>query len=186
MASPWKLLARLMLPRRQQKQEHRSIGDVKPDPVAIAKPTEQADNDGLTTAKSPADERFIRQDQLEPASADPDRSDKTANGVDSATDSQDARLVVATDPGFSDDADKAARDARILSQPGEGGVRKRGKRPKTEASSDGASYPSPDVSAVNGGAISLDEEIRFLREQLARKLRLQNAQLKKMLERFER
>jgi hypothetical protein len=34
--------------------------------------------------------------------------------------------------------------------------------------------------------ISLDDEIKVLREQLAIKLKIQNAQLKKMLERFER
>jgi len=32
----------------------------------------------------------------------------------------------------------------------------------------------------------LDDEIRQLRSQLAKKLRLQNAQLRKMLERFDR
>lgn len=35
-------------------------------------------------------------------------------------------------------------------------------------------------------ALRLDEEIRLLRAQVARKLQLQNAQLKTMLERFER
>ena len=34
--------------------------------------------------------------------------------------------------------------------------------------------------------MGLDNEIRMLRDQLARKLTLQNAQLRKMLERFER
>lgn len=34
--------------------------------------------------------------------------------------------------------------------------------------------------------MTLDEEIRVLRGQLAGKLKLQNAQLRKMLERFER
>ncbi|CAN7550107.1 hypothetical protein LJR255_003911 [Pararhizobium sp. LjRoot255] len=45
--------------------------------------------------------------------------------------------------------------------------------------------PSPGVPTVSDDAISLDEEIRLLRDQLARKLQLQNAQLKRMLERFE-
>jgi hypothetical protein len=39
---------------------------------------------------------------------------------------------------------------------------------------------------MSDDAISLDGEIRLLRDQLARKLRLQNAQLKRMLDRFER
>ncbi|CDZ31225.1 Hypothetical protein, partial CDS, partial [Neorhizobium galegae bv. officinalis] len=42
MASPWKLLARLVSPRRQQTQEHGSTDDVKPELLAIAKPTETA------------------------------------------------------------------------------------------------------------------------------------------------
>ena len=42
------------------------------------------------------------------------------------------------------------------------------------------------VAASDDEATSLDDEIRVLRGQLVRKLRLQNAQLKKMLERFER
>ncbi|EJZ17856.1 hypothetical protein RCCGEPOP_28634 [Rhizobium sp. Pop5] len=40
------------------------------------------------------------------------------------------------------------------------------------------------IQTANG--MSLDDEIRMLRDQLARKLTLQNAQLRKMLERFER
>jgi hypothetical protein len=35
-------------------------------------------------------------------------------------------------------------------------------------------------------AASLDEDIKQLKDQLAQKLRLQNSQLRKMLERFER
>jgi hypothetical protein len=44
----------------------------------------------------------------------------------------------------------------------------------------------PDVSIPSDYTLSLDDEIRVLRRQLAEKLRLQNAQLRKMLERFER
>jgi hypothetical protein len=44
----------------------------------------------------------------------------------------------------------------------------------------------PDVSIPSDDTLSLDDEIRLLRGQLVGKLRLQNAQLRKMLERFER
>ena len=44
----------------------------------------------------------------------------------------------------------------------------------------------PDVSIPSHDTLSLDDEIRLLTGQLAEKLRLQNAQLRKMLERFER
>jgi hypothetical protein len=43
----------------------------------------------------------------------------------------------------------------------------------------------PDRSIPSNDTLSLDDEIRFLRGQLVEKLRLQNAQLRKMLERFE-
>lgn len=45
---------------------------------------------------------------------------------------------------------------------------------------------SADVPTVSDDTVSLDEEIRVLRQQLAKKLQQQNAQLKRMLERFER
>jgi predicted nucleic acid-binding Zn ribbon protein len=44
----------------------------------------------------------------------------------------------------------------------------------------------PARSIPSNKTLSLDDEIRVLRGQLAKKLRLQNAQLRKMLERFER
>jgi hypothetical protein len=46
--------------------------------------------------------------------------------------------------------------------------------------------PSQTISAASEDAINLDEEIRLLRDQLARKLQIQNTQLKRMLQRFER
>lgn len=48
-----------------------------------------------------------------------------------------------------------------------------------------APFP-PDQSSPSDDPLSLGDEIRVLRGQLAEKLRLQNAQLSKMLERFER
>lgn len=46
------------------------------------------------------------------------------------------------------------------------------------------SAPTPPVASFSG-AFVLDEEIKLLRRQLADKLRLQNAQLKEMLQRFD-
>ncbi|AHF88087.1 hypothetical protein RLEG3_03095 (plasmid) [Rhizobium leguminosarum bv. trifolii WSM1689] len=46
--------------------------------------------------------------------------------------------------------------------------------------------PSRAVSAASDDAINLDKEIALLRDQLARKLQIQNTQLKRMLQRFER
>ncbi|MGO4567118.1 hypothetical protein AB4Z52_19070 [Rhizobium sp. 2YAF20] len=46
--------------------------------------------------------------------------------------------------------------------------------------------PASSANPFFDEAASLDEDIKQLKDQLAQKLRLQNAQLRKMLERFER
>ncbi|CDZ34115.1 Hypothetical protein NGAL_HAMBI1146_07010 [Neorhizobium galegae bv. officinalis] len=185
MASPWKLLARLVSPRRQQTQEHGSTDDVKPELLAIAKPTETAADNGLNTAAPPVDEKPVADEQSEAMSADPDHS-QTARTLHGKADSENAGSAEAAGPALSDDAAAVARETRTTSQAGEGATRKRSRRGKATETIEAVLPPSPGVHAVSDDAISLDEEIRLLREQLARKLRLQNAQLKRMLERFER
>ncbi|NKL12569.1 hypothetical protein GFL78_11335 [Rhizobium leguminosarum bv. viciae] len=186
MASPWKLLARLVSPRRQQRQEHGSTDDVKPDVSAIAKPTETADNNELDAAGRLADEKPVASHQSDAVSADPDHSEDAASSVDDTTDVESATLEKADDPVSFDDADTAAHDAPKPSQIDEGAARKRSRRDKKAEAIAVVLPPSSRAPAVSGDAISLDEEIRVLREQLARKLQTQNAQLKRMLERFER
>lgn len=186
MASPWKLLARLVSPRRQQRQEHGSTDDVKPEVLAIAKPTETAGDNGLNAADRPGDEETVAHDRSAAASAAPDHSEETASSVHGTADIEGDRPLDAADPALSDGAGTAARDAPKLSQTGEGATRKRRKMAKSAEPAEAVSPPSPGVPTVSDDAISLDEEIRLLRDQLARKLQLQNAQLKRMLERFER
>ncbi|CAN7587840.1 hypothetical protein LJR235_004217 [Pararhizobium sp. LjRoot235] len=183
MASPWKLLARLVSPRRQQRQEHGSTDDVKPDVLAIARPTETAADKGLNAAGRPADEKPVPHDQMEAVPADPDHFGKTASGVHGTANIEGARSVAAADQASPDDAHTAAHDAPKSLATGEGATRKRSKRGKKAER--GEVVPQPSVPTVSDDAISLDEEIRLLRDQLARKLQLQNAQLKRMLERFE-
>ncbi|MGQ3294393.1 MAG: hypothetical protein ACT6U0_19545, partial [Shinella sp.] len=62
---------------------------------------------------------------------------------------------------------------------------KRRGRAKTIEAVAVVSQTSPVVPAISD-EMTLDQEIRVLRDQLASKLRLQNAQLKQMLERFDR
>jgi hypothetical protein len=186
MASPWKLLARLVSPRRQQRQEQGPADDVKPNVLAIAKPTETAAENGLNTADPPINEEPVAYGRSEAVSADPDHSKETAGGVHGTADIEGAKPVEAADPALSDNANPAARDAPKPSQTGEGATRKRKSRGKTAAGGEAVPPASPGLPAVSGDAIRLDEEIRLLRDQLTRKLQLQNAQLKRMLERFDR
>ena len=186
MASPWKLLARLVPPRRQQRQEHGSTDDVKPDLLAIAKPTETAVDNRLNAAEPPVDEQLVAGEQSDAVSAAPDNFEETASGLHGTADIEGASLAEAADPALSDEAGTAAHDALKPSQAGDGAARKRSTRGKKAAGGEAVTPSSPGVPAVSDDAIRLDEEIRLLRDQLARKLRLQNAQLKSMLERFER
>ncbi|CDZ54388.1 hypothetical protein [Neorhizobium galegae] len=186
MASPWNLLARLVSPRRQQRQEPGSTDGLKPDLLAIAKPAEAAAENGLNTAEPQVDEKSASDDRSEWASASPDHSEETVSAVHGAEDIEGARPVEAGDPALSDEADTAARDAPKPAQTDESAAPNRRTRGKTAPAAEAVLSPSPAIPIVTDNAISLDDEIRLLRGQLARKLQLQNAQLKRMLERFER
>ncbi|RWX39240.1 hypothetical protein EHI43_02890, partial [Rhizobium leguminosarum] len=70
MASPWKLLAGLVSRRRQQKQEHGSTDDVKPDVSAMAEPTEAAANNRSKAADRAANEKPVTHEQHEAVSVD--------------------------------------------------------------------------------------------------------------------
>jgi len=182
MASPWKLLARLVSPRRQQRQEHASTDDVKPDLLAIANLTETAADNGLNTGAPPVDEKPIADEQSEAVSADADHSDETASIIHG----EDARPAEAADPALSDQPGAIAREAPKPSQTGEGIPRKRRKLTKSAEPVEAGLPPSAAPPTVATDTISLDEEIKLLRSQLAHKLQLQNAQLRRMLQRFER
>ncbi|WP_163873454.1 hypothetical protein [Rhizobium laguerreae] len=186
MASPWKFLARLVSPRRQQKQEHGSTDDVKPDVSAIAEPTETAANNELNAADRSADKKSAAHGRSAAVSADPDHAEEAASSADQTTDVESATLEKAVDPASSNDAAIAAQDAPKPSRIDDGAARKRSRQAKKAEVVDVVSQPSPRVGIISDDAIRLDGEIRLLRDQLARKLQLQNAQLRRMLERFER
>jgi hypothetical protein len=183
MASPWKLLARLVSPRRRQRQEHGSTDDVKPDLLAIANLTETAGDIRLNTAAPPVDENPVDDEQSEAVSADPDHSDETASSIHGTADSENARPAEAADSALFGEPGTLAGEAPKPSQTGEGVTRKRRKLTKSAEPVEAVLPPS---AAAPDDTISLDEEIKVLRSQLAQKLRLQNAQLRRMLQRFER
>ncbi|WP_027681796.1 hypothetical protein [Rhizobium leguminosarum] len=186
MAFPWELLARLVSPRRQQRQEHGSTDDVKPDVLAIAKPTETAVKNELDATDRPADEKPVLHGHSAAVSVDPDRDEEVASSVDDATDVESATLDKAADPASSNEVDIAAHAAPEAFQVPEGQTTKRSMRGTKAKTIAVVLPPSPGVPTASDDALSLDEEIRLLRDQLARKLQMQNAQLKRMLERFER
>ncbi|MBY3122878.1 MULTISPECIES: hypothetical protein [Rhizobium] len=185
MASPWKLLAGLVSRRRQQTQEHGSTDDVKPDVSAIAEPTETADNRSKAADRA-ANEKPVTHEQHEAVSVDPHHAEEAVSSVDDTTDVESATLEKAVDPALSNEADVAGHPPPKALPVGEGPTRKRSRRSKKAKTIAVVLPPSPGATAVSDDAVSLDGEIRLLRDQLATKLRLQNAQLKRMLDRFER
>ncbi|MBB3302909.1 hypothetical protein FHT72_006334 [Rhizobium sp. BK077] len=184
MASPWKLLARLISPGRGQKRENGSSEKVTPDALAIAAPTETLDEESLISAARPASEELPRHGHAAAISAVPVHSEEAENDVRDKVDGEVAKIVEVANPAISGGIGidvTAAHDTPGIKRTVEVAPRKQRSRGK-EA-----------VAIANDGKIihtanemSLDDEIKVLRDQLARKLKLQNAQLRKMLDRFER
>ncbi|MBY2968036.1 hypothetical protein HF263_32905 [Rhizobium leguminosarum] len=185
MASPWKLLAGLVSRRRQQKQEHGSTDDVKPDVSAIAEPTETAANRSKAADRA-ANEKPVTHGQHKTVSVASHHDEEAVSSVGDTADVESATLAKAVDPALSNEADVAGHPSPKALPVGEGPTRKRSRRSNKATTIAVVLPPSPGVAAVSDDAVSLDGEIRLLRDQLAAKLRLQNAQLKRMLDRFER
>ncbi|MBY3447945.1 hypothetical protein [Rhizobium laguerreae] len=187
MASPWKLLAGLVSRRRQQRQEHRSTDDVKPDGLAIAEPSETAAKNELGATDRPTDDTAVFHDHSAAVAVGPNHADEVESAVDGPADIEGARPEEAADPALSNEAATAAHAApNAFRRLGEGQTRKRSTRGKKAKTIAVVLPRPPSVPTASDDEISLDGEIRLLRDQLARKLRMQNAQLKRMLERFER
>ncbi|CAN7744916.1 hypothetical protein LJR245_006593 [Rhizobium leguminosarum] len=186
MASPWKLLTRLVSRRRQQRQEQTSTDEVKPEvALTTGRPTETTADNGPNSVGRPADEAPVTHNQHAAMLADPDHSEESASSVDDTVDIGGARLVEAADPALSKDVDTTPYDAPKSSPTGESATPKRSRRAKKTERVEVVSPPSPALPTFFDDATCLDEEIRLLRDRLRRKLQLQNAQLKRMLERFE-
>ncbi|WP_313664751.1 hypothetical protein, partial [Shinella sp.] len=80
---------------------------------------------------------------------------------------------------LDDAAPKIKKTAKAVS-------RRRSGRPKAVETSAAVVQTDPVARTISEDMSGLNDEIRFLRAQLANKLRLQNTQLRKMLDRFER
>ena len=186
MASPWKFLARLVSPRRQQRPENGSADDVTPELLAIVTPSEIPASEGSVSASDGlAVEELQRQDQADETLADLQHSTAVISAP-GTTNAEGIDVVAAADPVrlvSADTADREALNTAQLRQRAEPGRRRRSKKGDVL---EVVRQNSADVPAVSEDTLSLDEEIRVLREQLTSKLQLQNAQLKRMLERFER
>ncbi|WP_426237982.1 hypothetical protein [Pararhizobium sp. DWP1-1-3] len=180
MASPWKFFNRLISPRRQRKQDDTAIG-IEPDVAAISEQTDTpvGENVDQPTRETPAP--FI---QIEPFSAEPKPPIQTGrDGQDTPQSDSDGGAGTSNPATQGIGATIASAPSRERS--GAKAMGKRRGRAEKIATDEGVSQPAEVVPKISDEII-LDHEIRMLRIQLTSRLRLQNDQLKKMLERFER
>ncbi|MBB2830693.1 UNVERIFIED_ORG: hypothetical protein GGD51_000794 [Rhizobium esperanzae] len=178
MASPWKFLARLISPGREQKKESGLASEAAPDASATAGLADAAASESINGADRRASAETHR--HAVAISSQPVHSEKTEiEGADDV-DREGIKHEGVPAPAFPGGLDidvTAARGITDLKRAAEVAPRKQqSRRRKAEAIS----------HLSQADEMRLDEEIRMLRGQLAVKLKLQNAQLRKMLERFER
>ncbi|ARO32472.1 hypothetical protein NXC14_PA00192 (plasmid) [Rhizobium sp. NXC14] len=182
MASPWKFLARLISPGREQKRENGSDLKLTPDTLAISGPIETPAEARVNGADLPVSEELSPNGQAAAVSAEPVHEaenrgrDKIERGA--------AKIMEIAKSSLSGDTGSNVTDAHSATKiNGSLDVTSRKRRIRFNYAVASESFSQVILTADE---LSLDEEIRFLRGQLARKLKLQNAQLRKMLERFER
>jgi hypothetical protein len=189
MASPLSFLRRLVSRRGEPKQDADKVDEAKPDVLAIAGPTETVAEEGFGDAARPATLEPPRQDPSDPVSAETATVGEAETGTDDTADGVRASIPA---PGGSASANEAgiaataAHEAAELDPPVAGMTRKRRGHGKNTRPVVVPAEVSQAPRTPSDETISLDEEIKVLRGQLAERLRIQNAQLKKMLERFER
>ncbi|UWU31686.1 hypothetical protein N2600_26215 (plasmid) [Rhizobium sp. WSM1274] len=188
MASPWKFLARLVSPGREQKRENGSTEKVSPEALPSSGSTETPAEDSLNSDGRPAGEELPRHGQPGAISLKPVHSEEAENDVHDKVDGEVAEIVEVADPATSGgtgiDVTAAREDATQIRRTVKVAPRKQRSRGKEAVAISNGSQASQIVHAAD--EMNLDEEIRVLRGQLAGKLKLQNARLRKLLERFER
>lgn len=192
MASPWKFLARLASRRREWKEPQGGLtGDMKSEEATSPEPVEAATDNTLNPSDRLVEGEPQPADQPDAVMTVRDHSAEAGSSVKGKVDLESAKLVDAASPALSNDADFTTTptyDALTFSSSKKGPS---GKQKRSQAASVAKSvevFPQlpTSKSTFSDEVQSLDEEIRLLRERLARKLQLQNAQLRIMLERFER
>jgi|GEM_PF-5007077 len=184
MASPLKFLRRLVSGRGERKQDADELSEAKPDVLAVAGPTETvAEEAAPPAAPEPPDQDPHDALYSETAPVDDAATEigDTAGGVRDSIPALSG-LSSAGEPGVA----VTATDAMELQPAVEGPARKQKSPSKHTRPAVVADQVSQGARSRSDDRISLDDEIKVLREQLASRLKIQNAQLKKMLERFER
>ncbi len=173
MASLWNFVARLTTRRPKEPQRR------PPTPVV-----EQQGAATLLAARAVRDDAAPLSEPPQPG-AIAGEPGKALDSVDRAARPGMGRATDAADHAVSDNGSKVAAEPIIPSSLHAPRVLAP-RRPRNRAAEAIAGPQFANAPTPTGQAISLDDEIKLLRSELISKLRLQNAQLKALLERFER
>lgn len=189
MAFPLKFLRRLVSRRGERKHDADKVDGAKRDVLAIADPTVRVAEEGSEHAARLAASEPLHGDPSDAVAAETAPVDEVETETPVTADGARANIPAVGGSASANETNiavTAAHDATEL-PPAVAGVtpKQRGHSKNIgldivpAAVSQGSRTPSNET-------MILDEEIKLLREQLASKLKIQNAQLKRMLERFER
>ncbi|MBB4189623.1 hypothetical protein GGE07_006319 [Sinorhizobium terangae] len=200
MKTPWKFLVQLSSRRRPAKVQENSIAH---DTDLEAREREAEDMPALpfdnpTEASSAPDpDAGVSVDQVSMLSDEPKNDPNLARAMSLPIDVQDANTPAPSETNHSGvEADALGLKSETSTKPQRKPPIKHRERPKraraqVAARSSFVTNEAQSVQRPSSGdpffneVVILDEEIKELRRLLAEKLRLQNVQLKKMLERFD-
>jgi hypothetical protein len=187
MASPWNFLSRLVSPRRQKGPADEKAEDGAPEEPGTAGSAKQFVGESLDSVDLPGAKSSR---PLYPADGLAAPHGALGQAVDHHQDTVEPDSSEVEDvsrPQLPNTVGTLADISFNLNETSKAAPTKRkGRTRKVEPVVAASKAPPAVVAASDDETTSLDDEIRVLRGQLVRKLRLQNAQLKKMLERFER
>ena len=175
MASPWKFLARLVSPRRQKGPADERAEEGASEEPGTAGPAKQFVGESLDSVDLPGAESSR---PLYPADSLAAPHGAPGQAVDHHQDTVEpgsAEVEDVSRPQLPDTVGPPADSASNLNETSKAAPTKRKGRTRTVEPVVAASKAPPAVLDVSNDETSLADEIRALRSQLVRKLRLQNA-----------
>ncbi|MGK9338502.1 hypothetical protein [Sinorhizobium meliloti] len=199
MKAPWKYLARLTSRQPSAEAQESSRGsDTAPKALeSEVKRTSALPPNSTAVASPPAHDQDLLVDQGSVASDQAKGDDDVTHALEPPIDAEEAQTqgghkVNHSGPEANSVVPKSTANAKLESKPTIK-RRERAKRANGHLAAQSVVAPKhrqslPPLSPRElffHDVATLDEEIKMLRNQLAQKLHLQNAQLKKMLERFD-
>ncbi|MDH4441315.1 MAG: hypothetical protein QE284_13120 [Rhizobium sp.] len=186
MASPWKFLASLVSPRRQKGPADEKAADRAPEEPGTAGSGKRFVGESLDSVDLPRAKSFRPLHPADGLAAPHGAAGQAVDHHQDTVEPDSSEIEDVSRTQLPDTVVTPADGASNLNETSKAVPTKRKGRTRTVEAVVAASKATPAALAASNEEVSLDDEIRALRGQLVRKLRLQNAQLKKMLERFER